>query len=53
MKNNLFIIGNGFDLAYHITSKFDSDLKNDAKSHGQDIFWDLYQKKKDNIWQFH
>lgn len=50
MKNKLFIIGNGFDLAHDLPTKFDPDFKNIAVNYEQDNFWDLYQSRKNDIW---
>lgn len=50
MKNKLFILGNGFDLAHNLPTGFDSDFKNIAEKYEQDNFWDLYQSCKDDIW---
>lgn len=46
MKNKLFIIGNGFDLAHNLPTRFDPDFRNIARKHEQDNFWDLYQSRK-------
>ncbi|WP_418325196.1 AbiH family protein [Ruminococcus sp.] len=43
MKNKLFVIGNGFDLAHNLPTRFDPDFKNIARKYEQDNFWDLYQ----------
>lgn len=50
MKNKLFVIGNGFDLAHDLPSRFDPDFKNIARKYEQDNFWDLYQSREDDIW---
>lgn len=50
MKNKLFIIGNGFDLAHNLPTKFNPDFMNFARRYEQDNFWDLYQTREDNIW---
>lgn len=50
MKDKLFIIGNGFDLAHNLPTKFDPDFKNIARKFEQDNFWDLYQTRKNDIW---
>lgn len=50
MKNKLFIIGNGFDLAHNLPTKFDPDFKNIAINYEQDNFWDLYQSRENDIW---
>ncbi len=47
----LFIIGNGFDLAHGIPSKYNPDFKNIAEKIEQiSYFWDLYQSREDDIW---
>lgn len=50
MKNKLFIIGNGFDLAHNLPTRFDPDFKNIARKYEPDNFWDLYQSQRDDIW---
>lgn len=50
MKNKLFIIGNGFDLAHNLPTRFDPDFKNIAEKYEQDNFWDLYQSCRNDIW---
>lgn len=50
MKDRLFIIGNGFDLAHNLPTNFDPDFKNIAREFEQDNFWDLYQTRKNDIW---
>ena len=50
MKNKLFIIGNGFDLAHNLPTKFNPYFMNFARKYEQDNFWDLYQTREDNIW---
>jgi hypothetical protein len=50
MKNKLFVIGNGFDLAHGLPTKFDPDFKNIARRYEQDNFWNLYQSREDDIW---
>lgn len=50
MKNKLFIIGNGFDIAHNLPTKFDPDFKNIAQKYEQGIFWNLYQSRENNIW---
>ena len=50
MKNKLFIIGNGFDLANNLPTRFDPDFKNIALKYEQDNFWDLYQSNEADIW---
>lgn len=47
----LFIIGNGFDLAHGIPSRYDPDFKNIAERIEQiSYFWDIYQSRDDDIW---
>lgn len=50
MKDKLFIIGNGFDIAHRLPTKFDPDFKNIALKYEQDNFWELYQSREDDIW---
>lgn len=50
MKNKLFVIGNGFDLAHNLPTRFDPDFKNIAIKYEQDNFWDLYQSCENDIW---
>lgn len=51
MKNRLFIIGNGFDLAHGLPTKFDPDFKEIAeKNESISYFWDLYQSQGVDIW---
>lgn len=50
MKNKLFIIGNGFDLAHDLPTRFDPDFKDIARRYEQDNFWDLYQIRENDIW---
>ena len=50
MKNKLFIIGNGFDIAHNLPTKFDPDFKSIALKYEQDNFWELYQSREDDIW---
>lgn len=50
MKNKLFIIGNGFDLANNLPTSFDPDFKNIAIKYEQNDFWDLYQTQEADIW---
>lgn len=50
MKNKLFVIGNGFDLAHHLPTKFNPDFKNIAMKYEQDNFWGLYQSCENDIW---
>ena len=50
MKHKLFVIGNGFDIAHGLPTKFDPDFKSIALKYEQDNFWELYQSRKDDIW---
>lgn len=50
MKNKLFVIGNGFDLAHRLPTRFDPDFKNIARKYEPDNFWDLYQSQENDIW---
>lgn len=50
MKNKLFIIGNGFDIAHGLPTRFDPDFKNIALKYEQDNFWELYQSREAEIW---
>lgn len=47
----LFIIGNGFDLAHGIPSRYNPDFKIIAEKIEQiSCFWDMYQSQKADIW---
>ena len=50
MSRFLFIIGNGFDLAHKLPTRFDPDFKNFARRMETDGFWDLYQSRQEDIW---
>lgn len=51
MNNKLYIIGNGFDLAHDLPTRFDPNFKEIAeKNEVNPYFWDLYQSEKDDIW---
>ena len=50
MKHKLFVIGNGFDIAHSLPTKFDPNFKNIALKYEQDNFWELYQSREDDIW---
>ena len=50
MKNKLYIIGNGFDLAHNLPTKYDPDFMNFAKKNEPDNFWDIYQTRENEIW---
>lgn len=49
-RDKLFIIGNGFDLAHNLPTRFDPHFKNIAKTYENYNFWDLYQCCEDDIW---
>ncbi len=47
----LFIVGNGFDLAHGIPSRYNPDFKNIAERIEQiSYFWDIYQSQEADIW---
>lgn len=46
----LYIIGNGFDVAHELPTKFDPDFKRIAKRIENSYFWELYQSQEDDIW---
>lgn len=50
MKDKLFIIGNGFDIAHGLPTKFDPHFKSIALKYEQGNFWELYQSRKNDIW---
>lgn len=50
MKRKLYIIGNGFDLAHNLPTKFDPDFKNITRKYEYQNFWDIYQEGQDDIW---
>ncbi len=50
MNNKLYIIGNGFDLAHNLPTRFDPDFKSIANHLEPDNFWELYQSTGDEIW---
>ena len=51
MSNILFIIGNGFDLAHRLPTRFDPDFREIAeKNESNPYFWELYQSAEPNIW---
>lgn len=51
MKNRLFIIGNGFDLAHNLPTDFKNDFKDIAESNESNRdFWNLYQTEISDIW---
>lgn len=50
MKNKLFIIGNGFDLAHNLPTRFNPDFKLITDEYEQQNFWDLYQSREEDIW---
>lgn len=50
-QNRLFIIGNGFDLAHGLSTRFDPDFRKIAIGKEADSqFWDLYQSEAPDIW---
>lgn len=50
-KTRLFLVGNGFDLAHGLPTRFDPDFKDIAIGKESDsMFWDLYQTEEANIW---
>ena len=46
----LFIIGNGFDRAHKLPTKFDPHFKTIANQYELNNFWEIYQNQSDNIW---
>ena len=46
----LYIIGNGFDVAHDMPTKYDPDFKRIAQRMENSYFWDLYQSQEDDIW---
>ena len=50
MRNRMFIIGNGFDLAHALPTRFDPDFKEFAEAYEQWDFWGRYQTEQENIW---
>ena len=46
----LYIIGNGFDVAHNMPTKYDPDFKRIAQRMEHSCFWDLYQSQEDDIW---
>lgn len=50
MNDKLYIIGNGFDLAHKLPTKFDPDFKNISEKYETGNFRNIYQSKKDCIW---
>ena len=50
MKNKLFIIGNGFDIAHNLPTRFDLEFKNIALKHEENNFWEIYQSDVADIW---
>lgn len=50
MKNKLYIIGNGFDLAHNLPTRFDPDFKNITSKYEFENFWELYQSDENDIW---
>lgn len=49
-KNKLFIIGNGFDVAHKMPTKFNLDFKKVAEKYEYQNFWEIYQTKDADIW---
>lgn len=53
MKNKLFIIGNGFDLAHNLPTRFDPDFKNIDRRYDylstrySNAYWKFYVRGKD------
>ena len=51
MKKNLFLIGNGFDIAHGLPTKFNPDFKIIAQANESiPYIWDLYQTRNSDIW---
>ncbi|MBO4283283.1 MAG: bacteriophage abortive infection AbiH family protein [Clostridia bacterium] len=51
MRNRLFIIGNGFDLAHELPTSYPDHFKKIAESNESiTYFWDIYQTETPNIW---
>jgi hypothetical protein len=51
MHKKLFIIGNGFDIAHGLPTRFNPDFKKIAESNeSNSYFWDLYQTEVADIW---
>lgn len=47
----IFIIGNGFDLAHNLPTKYNPDFKSIAERIEQiSYFWDIYQSQVAEIW---
>ena len=46
----LFIIGNGFDRAHDLPTRFDLHFKTIANQYELYNFWDIYQTQNVNIW---
>ena len=47
----IFIIGNGFDLAHNLPTKYNPDFKSIAEGIEQiSYFWDIYQSQVAEIW---
>ena len=47
----LFLIGNGFDIAHNLPTKFNPNFKMIAeRNESINFFWDIYQSNKPNIW---
>lgn len=50
MKNKLYILGNGFDLAHDLPTRFDPNFKDIAQKYEQYNFGDIYQSREGDIW---
>lgn len=50
-KNRLYIIGNGFDLAHGLPTRYNPDFKEVAtRNETNNLFWELYQSENPDIW---
>lgn len=50
MNKILYIIGNGFDLAHSLPTKFNPDFKIIADKHELNNFWEIYNSGDVDIW---
>lgn len=51
LNKRLFIIGNGFDLAHNLPTKFNPNFREIAERKESDpLFWELYQSESADIW---
>lgn len=50
MKRQLFVVGNGFDLAHGLPTRFDPNFKKIAENYETYNFWELYQSQENDIW---